>query len=260
MIEELPKELTPFQNAQPILELKGICKYFGGIHALENVDFVVFPKEIVAIVGDNGAGKSTLIKIIAGVHAPTAGEIYMQGKPVEIASPIQARELGIETVYQELALIETRDVPSNFFLGREPTLGKMGIFIDRKRMVDETVNTLNSLGIKLPSLSTMVRYLSGGQRQSLAIGRIMPWGGKIIIMDEPTAALGVKESRKVLDLVLKLKEKECSVIVISHNMRHVFNVADRIVVLRGGVKVGERIKNQTTPDEIVKLIVGAEML
>ena len=207
MIEELPKELTPFQNAQPILELKGICKYFGGIHALENVDFVVFPKEIVAIVGDNGAGKSTLIKIIAGVHAPTAGEIYMQGKPVEIASPIQARELGIETVYQELALIETRDVPSNFFLGREPTLGKMGIFIDRKRMVDETVNTLNSLGIKLPSLSTMVRYLSGGQRQSLAIGRIMPWGGKIIIMDEPTAALGVKESRKVLDLVLKLKEK-----------------------------------------------------
>ena len=260
MNEEKQKDLTPIQNTQPILELKGICKYFGGIHALENVDFAVFPKEIVAIVGDNGAGKSTLIKIIAGVHAPTVGEIYMQGKPVEIVSPIQARELGIETVYQELALIETRDVPANFFLGREPTLGKMGIFIDRKRMVEETVNTLNSLGIKLPSLSTMVRYLSGGQRQSLAIGRIMPWGGKIIIMDEPTAALGVKESRKVLDLILKLKEQWCSVIVISHNMRHVFNVADRIVVLRGGIKVGERIKKQTTPDEIVKLIVGAEML
>jgi len=260
MSEETRSHSIPTQTSQPILELRGICKYFGGVHALEDVDFAVYPNEIVAIVGDNGAGKSTLIKIIAGVHAPTAGKIIMQDRPVEILSPIQARELGIETVYQELALIETRDVPSNFFLGREPTLGKAGIFIDRKKMVDETVNTLKELGIRLPSLNTLVRYLSGGQRQSLAIGRIMPWGGKIIIMDEPTAALGVKESRKVLDLVLKLKEKGCSVIIISHNMRHVFNVADRIVVLRGGRKVGERMKKQTTLDEIVKLIVGADLL
>ncbi len=168
--------------------------------------------------------------------------------------------MGIETVYQELALIETRDVPANFFLGREPTRGKSGIFVDRKKMVNDTVRTLKELGIVLPSLRTLVRYLSGGQRQALAIGRVMPWGGKVIIMDEPTAALGVRESRKVLDLVLQLKEKKCSVVVISHNMRHVFNVADRIVVLRGGKKVGDRMKSETTPDEIVKLIVGAEML
>lgn len=244
----------------PLLELRGICKYFGGIHALENVDFAVYPQEIIALVGDNGAGKSTLIKIIAGVHSPTRGEIYFQGEKVELHSPQDARNLGIETVYQELALVETRDVPANFFLGREPTRGRWKIFVDRKKMVEETAKTLRDLGVVLPSLSTLVRYLSGGQRQSLAIGRIVPWGGKIIIMDEPTAALGVREARKVLDLVQQLKRKGCSVIVISHNMRHVFSVADRIVVLRGGRKVGEKKKDETTMDEIVKLIVGAEML
>jgi len=183
MENEVKIQFTPTQIPHPLLELKGICKYFGGVHALENVDFEVYPNEIVAIVGDNGAGKSTLIKIIAGVHAPTSGQIFLEGQPVEIVSPIQAREFGIETVYQELALIETRDVPANFFLGREPTVGKAGIFIDRKKMVEETHKTLNELGIRIPSLNTLVRYLSGGQRQSLAIGRIMPWGGKIIIME-----------------------------------------------------------------------------
>ncbi len=245
---------------QPILSLRGISKYFGGVHALENVDFEVYPQEIVALVGDNGAGKSTLIKIVAGVYQPTKGEIYFMDRPVEIHSPHDAQNLGIETVYQELALIETRDVPANFFLGREPVRGRLGIFVDRKKMVEDTVRTLKDLGIVLPHLRTLVRYLSGGQRQALAIGRVMPWGGKVIIMDEPTAALGVRESRKVLDLILQLKEKGCSVIVVSHNMRHVFNVADRIVVLRGGKKVGDKKKNETTPDEIVKLIVGAEML
>lgn len=245
---------------QPILSLRGICKYFGGVHALEDVDFDVYPQEVVALVGDNGAGKSTLIKIIAGVHQPTRGEIFFFNRPVQIRSPRDAQTLGIETVYQELALVETRDVPANFFLGREPTRGRLGIFVDRKKMMDDTVQTLRELGIVIPSLKTPVRYLSGGQRQALAIGRVMPWGGKIIIMDEPTAALGVKESRKVLDLILQLKEKGCSIIVVSHNMRHVFNVADRIVVLRGGHKVGDKRKSETTPDEIVKLIVGAEML
>lgn len=252
----LLKEEVP----QPILVLRGITKYFGGVHALEDVDFEVYPQEIVALVGDNGAGKSTLVKIIAGVHQPTRGQIFFLNRPVEIRSPHDAQALGIEIVYQELALIETRDVPANFFLGREPVKGRLGIFVDRKKMVDDTVRTLKELGIVLPSLRTLVRYLSGGQRQALAIGRVMPWGGKIIIMDEPTAALGVKESRRVLDLILRLKEKGCSVIVISHNMRHVFNVADRIVVLRGGRKVGDKRKTETTPDEIVKLIVGAEML
>jgi len=177
------------EERAPLLELRGICKYFGGIHALENVDFAVYPQEIIALVGDNGAGKSTLIKIIAGVHSPTRGEIYFQGEKVELHSPQDARNLGIETVYQELALVETRDVPANFFLGREPTRGRWKIFVDRKKMVEETAKTLRDLGVVLPSLSTLVRYLSGGQRQSLAIGRIVPWGGKIIIMDEPTVQL-----------------------------------------------------------------------
>ncbi|MEN3203189.1 MAG: ATP-binding cassette domain-containing protein [Atribacterota bacterium] len=253
-------EAKVFASSQPILSLRGISKYFGGVHALEDVDFDVYPQEIVALVGDNGAGKSTLVKIIAGVHRPTKGHIFFQGQPVEIHSPHDAQALGIEIVYQELALIETRDVPANFFLGREPVKGRLGIFVDRRKMVEDTVRTLRELGIELPYLRSPVRYLSGGQRQALAIGRVMPWGGKIIIMDEPTAALGVKESRRVLDLILRLKEKGCSVIVISHNMRHVFNVADRIVVLRGGRKVGDKKKSETTPDEIVKLIVGADML
>ncbi|MEN3186695.1 MAG: ATP-binding cassette domain-containing protein [Atribacterota bacterium] len=248
------------ETLQPILVLKGITKYFGGVHALEDVDFEVYPQEIVALVGDNGAGKSTLVKIIAGVHQPTRGQIFFLNRPVEIRNPHDAQALGIEIVYQELALIETRDVPANFFLGREPVKGWGRIFVDRKKMIEDTVRTLKELGIVLPSLRTLVRYLSGGQRQALAIGRVMPWGGRIIIMDEPTAALGVKESRRVLDLILRLKEKGCSVIVISHNMRHVFNVADRIVVLRGGRKVGDKRKAETTPDEVVKLIVGAEML
>ncbi len=248
------------EKKEPIMALQGVSKYFGGVHALEDVDFEGYPDEIVTLVGDNGAGKSTLIKILAGVHQPSRGKILFRGKPVEIPSPRAAQALGIETVYQELALIETRDVPANFFLGREPTRGTSKIFVDRKKMVNDTVHTLKDLGIVLPSLRTLVRYLSGGQRQALAIGRVMPWGGQVIIMDEPTAALGVRESRKVLDLVLQLKEKGCSVVVISHNMRHVFNVADRIVVLRGGRKVGDRMKSETTPDEIVKLIVGAEML
>lgn len=248
------------ESPQPILSLRGISKYFGGVHALEDVDFDVYPQEIVALVGDNGAGKSTLVKIIAGVYQPTRGQVFFLNQPVELHGPRDAQILGIEIVYQELALIETRDVPANFFLGREPVRGRLGIFVDRKKMVEDTVRTLQELGIALPSLQTPVRYLSGGQRQALAIGRVMPWGGKIIIMDEPTAALGVKESRRVLDLILRLKEKGCSVIVISHNMRHVFNVADRIVVLRGGRKVGDKKKAETTPDEIVKLIVGAEML
>lgn len=248
------------EKNSPLLELRGICKYFGGIHALEDVDFCVYPQEIVALVGDNGAGKSTLIKIIAGVHTPTKGEIYWQGEKVEIHSPQDARNLGIETVYQELALVETRDVPTNFFLGREPTRGKWKIFVDHKKMTEATTKTLQDLGVTIPRLNTLVRYLSGGQRQSLAIGRIIPWGGKLIIMDEPTAALGVKESRRVLDLARQLKEKGCSVIIISHNLRHVFSVADRIVVLRGGQKVGEKKKEETTMDEIVKLMVGAEIL
>lgn len=244
----------------PILEMRGICKYFGGVHALENVDFELYPKEILALVGDNGAGKSTLIKIISGVYTADRGEIYLEGKRIEIQSPSDARALGIETVYQELALVETRDVAANFFLGREPTKGRLGIFIDKKKVEEVTVRTLKKLSITLPSLRTAVRYLSGGQRQALAVGRAVAWGRKIIIMDEPTAALGVEESRKVLGLVRQLKEHGASVIVISHNLRHVFSVAERIIVLRGGRRIGSKLKSETSGDEIVKLITGAELI
>lgn len=245
---------------KPILEMKGICKYFGGIHALEDVDFELYPNEILALVGDNGAGKSTLIKIISGVYMPDKGEIYLDGKKVEIRTPSIARSLGIETVYQELALIETRDVAANFFLGREPTKGRLGIFIDKKKISNVTVKTLKQLSITLPSLRTVVRNLSGGQRQALAVGRAAAWGKKIIIMDEPTAALGVEESIKVLDLVQRLRKHGASIIIISHNLPQVFHVATRIVVLRGGRRVGSKLKNETTADEIVKLITGAELV
>jgi len=244
----------------PILEMKGICKYFGGVHALEDVDFELYPNEILALVGDNGAGKSTLIKIISGVYTSDRGEIYLEGKKVEIQSPSDARTFGIETVYQELALVETRDVAANFFLGREPTKGRLGIFVDKKKIAEVTVDTLKKLSITLPSLRTAVRYLSGGQRQALAVGRAVAWGRKIIIMDEPTAALGVEESRKVLGLARQLKEHGASVIIISHNLRHVFSVAERIIVLRGGRRVGSKLKSETTADEIVKLITGAELI
>lgn len=247
-------------GVRPLLEMKGICKYFGGVHALEGVDFELYPDEVLALVGDNGAGKSTLIKVIAGVHTPDRGDVYIDDRKVEITTPYHARDLGIETVYQELALVETRDVADNFFLGREPTLDRFGIWVDKKKITQMTVSTLKKLAITIPSLKVAVRHLSGGQRQALAVGRAIPWGGRIIIMDEPTAALGVEESTKVLGLVTQLKKQGASVIIISHNLVHVFDVADRIFVLRGGRRVGSRLKHETSGDEIVKMITGAAEL
>ena len=242
-------------KSQPVLELRGICKYFGGVHALEDVDFELYPTEILAIVGDNGAGKSTLIKTISGAHQPDQGEIYLKGQKVEIPTPHVARELGIETVYQELALVNNLDVVENIFLGR--TLTKFRWFIDRKRMIAETTTILQRLNINIPFLKEPVQNMSGGQRQALALGRAIAWGGRIVILDEPTAALGVKETSKVLSLIKQLKEHGVSIIVISHNMRDVFDISDRIIVLRGGRRVGSRMRSETDMDEIVKLITGA---
>jgi ABC-type sugar transport system ATPase subunit len=253
-------EPNPDDEARPILEMKGICKYFGGLHALEEVDFELYHNEILALVGDNGAGKSTLIKVIAGVHTADRGEIFIEGEKVDIQNPIEARALGIETVYQELALVETRDVADNFFLGREPTKDRFGIWVDKKKILEMTAKTLKQLAITIPSLRTAIRHLSGGQRQALAVGRVIPWGARIVIMDEPTAALGVEESAKVLELVAQLKKQGAAIIIISHNLRHVFDVADRIFVLRGGKRVGTRIKRESNGDEIVKLITGAELV
>jgi len=244
-------------NGRPILELRGVSKYFGHVRALEEVDFDLLAGEVLALVGDNGAGKSTLIKIISGVYQPDKGAIYLDGRRVSIPNPRVARSLGIATVYQDLALVDQRDVAANLFLGREPV---QGLVVDRRRMVEEAERVLQELHIRIPSVHAVVGLLSGGQRQAVAIGRAVAQGGRIIIMDEPTAALGIEQARHVLDLILRLKAEGHAVIVISHNLRHVFSVADRITVLRGGRKVGTRRKTETSGEEIVKMIVGAESL
>jgi len=245
----------------PLLQVMNMTKRFGGLVAVDNVSMDVNVGEVVGLVGDNGAGKSTLIKMVSGVYQPDGGQIYFDGKPATFASPREARDLGIETIYQDLALAENLDVGSNIFLGRElklPYLGGLVYTLDRNKMRDEAATVLSRLDIQIPSLTQQIRNLSGGQRQTVAITRAIYWNAKLMIMDEPTAALGVPEQRKLLALVRTLCGQGVPIIIISHNMQDVFAVADRIVVLRRGQKVGERMATETTPDEIVSLMVGAE--
>jgi ABC-type sugar transport system ATPase subunit len=246
------------EEAALVVQARGLFKSFGHVRALQNVDLDIRQAEVLAIVGDNGAGKSTLTKILSGVYQPDRGEISVNGHVVRISNPHQARELGIATVFQNLALVDSRDVAANLFLGREPTRWKF--FVDRKKMVADAQRVVSELRVNMPSMTVDVGQLSGGQRQSLAIGRATAQHGRVILMDEPTAALGVRESRKVLDLIRHLKSSGTGLVVISHNLRHVFSVADRILVLRRGRVAGVRDKHTTTPDEIVKLIVGVENL
>jgi len=245
----------------PLLQITDITKRFGGLVAVDNMSLDVNVGEVVGLVGDNGAGKSTLIKMVSGVYQPDGGEIYFDGQKVTFISPREARDLGIETIYQDLALAENLDVGSNIFLGREIKrhyLGRLIHTLDRSKMREESADILSRLEIIIPSLAQQIRNLSGGQRQAVAIARTIYWNAKLVIMDEPTAALGVPEQRKVLTLVRTLCDQGVPVIIISHNMQDVFAVADRIVVLRRGKKVGERMAAETTPDEIVSLMVGAE--
>jgi len=245
----------------PLLQVVNITKRFGGLVAVDNVSMDVNVGEVVGLVGDNGAGKSTLIKMVSGVYQPDGGEIYFDGKLVNFANPREARDSGIETIYQDLALCENLDVGSNIFMGRElkrPYLGGLIHTLDRSEMRDEAATVLSRLDIQIPSLTQQIRNLSGGQRQTVAITRAIYWNAKLMIMDEPTAALGVPEQRKLLALVRTLCGQGVPIIIISHNMQDVFAVADRIVVLRRGQKVGERMASETTPDEIVSLMVGAE--
>ncbi len=243
---------------QPILSARELSKHFGGVAALERVSFDLFPGEVLALAGDNGAGKSTLIKAIAGVHLPDHGEIWYDGARVQFASPREARDRGIETIYQDLALADNLDVGANVFLGREPASRFLGILprIDRPAMREAARRTMASLDIEIERLDVPVRALSGGQRQAVAIGRAIYWNAKVLIMDEPTAALGVPEQRKVMALIQRLKTQNVAVIFISHNLGDIFAVADRILVLRRGVKAGERRIGETDGDEIVKLMVG----
>jgi simple sugar transport system ATP-binding protein len=298
---------------EPILRAVNLTKRFGGLVAVDSVSFDVRPGEVIGLVGDNGAGKSTFIKMISGVYQPDGGEIYFDGEKVNFIDPRDARDLGIETIYQDLALAENLDVGSNIFLGREmkkrfiteklsqiifsivfalplaallawaglqfykiPGLalgllfgltfgvvlgwlfGSVTQLMDRRTMMGESAKALKRLDIEIPSLTQQVRNLSGGQRQSVAIARSIYWNAKVMIMDEPTAALGVSEQRKVLTLVRTLADHGVPVIIISHNMQDVFAVADRIVIMRRGKKVGEEAAAETTPDRIVSLMVGAE--
>jgi ABC-type sugar transport system ATPase subunit len=246
---------------EPLLQAVNLTKRFGGLVAVDNVSVDIFPGEVVGLVGDNGAGKSTLIKMVSGVYQPNDGEIVFEGKNVTFSGPREARDMGIETIYQDLALAENLDAPSNIFLGREMKRAYIGGAIhtlDRNKMRDEATKVLARLDIRLPSLSQQIRNLSGGQRQSVAIARTIYWNAKMVIMDEPTAALGVSEQRKVLRLVRTLAEQGVPVIIISHNMQDVFAVSDRIVVMRRGMKVGELQAAKSTPDEVVSLMVGAE--
>jgi simple sugar transport system ATP-binding protein len=243
-----------------IIETRGITKRFGGLTAVDNVSMGVNAGEVVAILGDNGAGKSTLIKMISGVHKPDEGTILLDGKPMKLESPMDALANGIETIYQDLALAENLNVSSNIFLGREKTKRSLGMFnvLDHEYMQKESRSVLDRLEIEIPSLKNTIRTLSGGQRQAVAISRSIYWQAKVLIMDEPTAALGIAEQKKVLDLVKSLKTQGIGIIIISHQMYDVFEVADRIMVMRRGQNVATRLVSETTADEIVGLIVGSE--
>jgi ABC-type sugar transport system ATPase subunit len=242
------------------LTVRGATKRFGAVLALDAVDLEVQHGEVLAVLGDNGAGKSTLIKCISGVHRLDAGEIEIDGEPANVTSPAAARAHGIETVYQDLALFDNLEPAANFYAGREDAgprwLPRPLRVLRRRSMADATVDLLQRLQVSLPDHSAAVGLMSGGQRQVIAVARAAAFASKVVILDEPTAALGVRESRRVLDLILRLRAEGHAVIVISHAMDHVTEVADRAVVMRRGRKVGEEVPSPDSQERIVALIVG----
>jgi len=225
---------------------------------VKQVSWQVYPGEVAALLGDNGAGKSTLIKLICGALLPSAGEIWVRGSRAQITGPADAFKLGIAPVYQDLALVESRDVVMNMFLGTELTHGPLRLLLDHRGMAREAQRVLDEVHSRIPSVREVVRKLSGGQRQAVAVGRALLRGGEIIIMDEPTAALGVEQTKEVLQLIETLRSQGRTVILISHNISQVFQVADRISVMFHGELVGTRRTAETTHEEIVSMIVGAK--
>jgi D-xylose transport system ATP-binding protein len=251
-------EAAPQRERTPLLKLDSVSKSFGAVQALTEVDFEVYPAEVVALVGDNGAGKSTLIKVIAGTHQPDSGHIFFEGREVKIHVPADATHLGVETVYQDLALCDNLDVVANMFLGREsqtpPHIGPL----DELNMEKKSLEVLRELNVTtIRSVHTPVASLSGGQRQSVAISRAVMWNSKVVILDEPTAALGVAQTEQVLALIKQLRAQGLGVVVITHNIQEVFAVADRIIVLRLGKRVATFNHADTTPEEVVGAIMGA---
>lgn len=245
--------------AEPLLEARAITRRFGHVEALSGVDLTVYPNEIVGLIGDNGAGKSTLTKILSGADQPTEGEIRVEGQPVELTSPQAARSYGIETVYQDLALTPDLDPAANFFLGRElmrpGLLGRLGV-LDRPAMARRTVNAIVRLGVALKDPAAPIAELSGGQRQSVAVARAAMWAKKVIFLDEPTAALGVVQTRGVVDLIERVRDAGIAVVLISHNMQQVLDVCDRIEVLRLGRSIGHVPARGTTVEDLVTAMTG----
>ena len=244
--------------APPLLEVRHLSKSFGAVQALKEVSMRIGAGEVVALAGDNGAGKTTLIKAISGVYPPSGGEILLDGRPVRFASPQEARDQGIETIYQDLALADNLTIGANIFLGREPMRKALGFLpvLDRRKMAEAARETMALLDFHVSRMDAPVSNFSGGQRQAVAIGRAVYWNARVLIMDEPTAALGVPEQRKVISLIHQLKAQGREVIFISHHIQSIFTVADRIIVLRRGVEAGERRISETTHEEVVRLMVG----
>ncbi len=248
--------------AVPVLAVRNAQKRFGAVHALKGVGLEAYRGEVLALLGDNGAGKSTLIKCISGVHALDEGEMLLDGEPVHLYGPAAARSAGIETVYQDLALFDNLTPAQNFYCGRElslPSWLPRGMrFLSTRAMDRNAAAVIDRLKVKLPRFDAPVALMSGGQRQAIAVARASVFARKVVILDEPTAALGLREARKVLDLIIQLRAEGNAVILITHNMEHVIELADRAVVLRQGRKVGELKPSRANQQELVSLIVGAE--
>ncbi len=257
MAVENPNKKTP----QPLLEAKGVCKYFGAVTALRDVNISLLPGEVLGVVGDNGAGKSTFMKVLSGLHPPSEGTLIFDGKPIKFSSPRDARNLGIEMVYQDLALAGNMNIAENIYLGREPQKkilgGLLPLFDHRagRRMAQEH---LDNLKIHVKSVDQKVEELSGGQRQAVAIARSTAFKARVVIMDEPTAALAVKEVGKVLDLILGLKERGISVVIISHRMDDIFYVCDRVMALYHGTNFAEAKLADTSRSEVIGWIMGSK--
>ncbi len=243
-----------------ILETRGLTKHYGGVHALDDANFVLRKGEHVAVVGDNGAGKSTFVRQVTAVEQRTAGEIVFDGQPVTFSGPLEARQAGIETVFQTLALADDLDVPSNLFLGREIFKFRLGPFswLDKKAMRDRTLEALKTTAVKIPNVDNPIRNMSGGQRQCVSIARTAAFASKLVIMDEPTAALGVQETAQVENIIRGLKERGVPLILVSHNLRQVFDLVDRIVVFRRGRIVASLNRDETDGNDIVSYITGVK--
>ena len=240
---------------QPVLELQHINKRFGAVQALSDMNFEAYLGEVVGLVGDNGAGKSTLIKIISGAYQPDSGQYIFEGREVSVTQPKDAANLGIQTVYQDLALCDNLDVVANMYLGREEASNGV---LDEVDMERNALRYVRDLHVRIPSVRTRIAALSGGQRQSVAVARAVMWNSKVVLLDEPTAALGVEQTLQVKDLIRRLRENGLAVVVISHNLADVFDVADRIIVMRLGTRVATFSAHATNQQEVVAAITGAQ--